>query len=231
MLLNPYRFGATGGGLLPLPIQTVDFVIGNYSTIGGSASSRSMFVPTSAAEGDLMVATVNHSTAVTAPSGWTFYFNGVNGSGSQQLSVYFKTATSGDPGSSHTWTMASSAQFVVHYTILRGSSPLSILSHASESGTSSDAAISMPESSPTNRGQYLIAAVTRSSANGDIPADVSISPGWDLRSAASSPSLPLRVACATREAVNETDVQGTWSFSPGASSPGWRTIQLVIGYT
>lgn len=231
MLLNPYRFGGGGGGLFPTPEQTVTFVAGNYLNQTDTTSSRSVFISGSTQVGDLMIATILHVGAITAPSGWTQYFNELAGSGSTRLSVWRKTAESGDIGVNRTWSQSVSTIFNINYTILRGSSPLSILGHATSAGTTGDTSIVMPTCSPTNRGQFLIAAAVRSSLGTDFPATAGLSAGWTTRSVTSSPSAPIRKQIGTRSAYNLTDVNGTFSYSPGASSPAWRTIQLFVGYT
>lgn len=229
MLLNPYRFGGGGGGLLPLPSQTISFIAGSYLNQTNATNSRSIVIPGSTAIGDLMIATIYHAATITAPSGWTQYFN--EAAGGSRLSVWAKTAASGDSGASRTWTQSASANFTVHYTIVRGDSPLSIKGNATASGTSSDTSIAIPESSPTNRGQFLIAVAARTSSSADFPATAGLSAGWTTRSVTSETSLPIRLLLGTRTATSVTDVSGTFSFSPGASSPSWRTVQLLIGYT
>lgn len=219
-------------GELPGPEQIIDFEIGNYGTVGGSANARSMFVPTQVVSGDLIVATVNHNSAVTAPAGWTLLFSGLNGGGVQSLSVYYKTAGSGDPGSNHSWTQNSTSQFVVHYSIFRGAQPLAIIDYETITGTTAAPIMAMAEATPTHQGQMLLSVVTRVMSNADVPCTANASSGWTTRSATSSPSVPIRTAVATRDAVYQTDVEGEWEITPtsGSASPGWRTAQLVIGY-
>ncbi len=231
MLLNPYRFGGGGGGLFPLPEQVVTFVAGSYLNQTDTVSSRSVIIPGTTVIGDLMVATILHVGAITAPSGWTQYFNEAAGAGSIRLSVWRKTAASGDAGASRVWTQSVTSALQVHYTVVRGSNPLSILGHATSIGTTGDTSILMPECSPTNRGQFIIAACARSSGPADIPATASLSAGWSTRSVSTSSGAPIRKLLGTRVAVNLTDTQGYFSYSPGAASPGWRAVQLLIGYT
>src|SRR5690606_30756211 len=135
MLLNPYRFGGGGGGLFPTPEQTVTFVAGSYLNETSASNSRSIVIPGSTEVGDLMVATILHVGTVTAPSGWTQYFNEAAGAGPIRLSVWWKAAESGDPGAIRSWTQNVSSNFTVHYTIVRGASPISILNHATSAGT------------------------------------------------------------------------------------------------
>src|SRR5690606_37001201 len=102
--LNPYRFGGGGGGLFPTPEQTVNFVAGSYLNDTSSSSSRSIVIPGSTEVDDLMVATILHAGTITAPSGWTQYFNEAAGAGATRLSVWWKRAESGDPRPSRSCT-------------------------------------------------------------------------------------------------------------------------------
>lgn len=220
-----------GGGVTPLPgpAQTVNWVTGSYLNQTAAASSRSLLIPGSAQVGDLMIATVYHSALLSVPSGWTLYYS--NTSGGPFISVLVKTAASGDPGSNVTWSQSASSNLTIHYTILRGDQPLSVLAHAASSGATVVTNLAVATVTPTHSGQFVITFVGRNAFNTDFPASASVSPGWTMQSVTSQASLPIRKYLATRTVENEDDEICLVTMTPDAPSLSWKSVQLLVGYT
>lgn len=136
------------------PPSVVSFVAASGTTYV-TAASQAQTIP-SAATGDLAIAFVMHRSALTSPSGWTLVLSQscVNAGTSQFLSIYKKVLASGEPGTSTTWTQATSGRMAVHMQTFHksGGSPdvldsLGITDNLSTSSTVTWPALTMPAGS------------------------------------------------------------------------------------
>lgn len=220
-----------GGGVTPLPgpEQAVTWVAGSYLNQTDAVSSRSLLIPGSTQIGDLMIATVYTGGFLNTPSGWSVYH--MDTSVTPYMFVLYKVAVSGDPGSNVTWSQGVSTNLTVHYTILRGAQPLSLLEKSTNNGATVVSNTAVAQVNPTNKGQFVITFFARLSTNTDFPASSSVSSGWTLRSLATSAGATIRKYLATRNVMNAGDTACLVTMTPDPSTTlRWKSVQLLVGY-
>lgn len=154
--------------------ETVSSIVGTADVVATSdtqyvaATSRDQTIPAATEIDDLLLAFVMHRDTLTAPSGWTLVASqnettsGVN----QTLSIYSRTAVSGDAGATTTWTQATSQRMAVHIHTLRHSGGATLEVKSSAKDAQSVASSPYPAAVATSDadGNLGIAAISYSNA-------------------------------------------------------------------
>jgi hypothetical protein len=135
------------------------FVAGS-ATAFVTSTSQNVTIPASSETGDLLLAWVMHRDNLTAPSGWTLVRNetcSIPTFPRHDLSLYSRTAASGDPGASTTWTQASSQRLAAHIQAYRGTASPTVASHDGRTVSSISTAAAVPYASiSANAGQLVV---------------------------------------------------------------------------
>jgi hypothetical protein len=224
MLLNPYRF-ASGVSATP-----VEYVAGS-STTYVVATSQSVNIPASTQDGDMLLAWVMHRSSLTPPAGWALEKTEscVGSSVSHTLSVYKRTAVSGDAGASTTWVQSSSVRLAVHIQTFRSNAPVAVLENTSrkeDNGSTGDV-VNYASITPASTLEMVVHGGTNVLASGTSATTASANPGT-LTTPASDAENRLFVAYRDVSSTGSA-FTGFFSTNSGGSGNGEVAISVRLG--
>lgn len=215
--------------------------IGASSSITFSTvTSQAVTVPATTAAGDLLLAVVMHRSAMTSvPSGWTLVDTCSFQDSTalvQYLSIYSKTAVSGDVGASTTWTQTSSSRMAVqiHAVKKSGGGTPAIIGTPSKStiSTTGTGTYTLPTVAATVANQLAFTAASTVLAGTSSPNTLALSSQWTQASPSSSTDtsnqLRLAVGSAVLSSIGASSA-GTATANVTGSTNGWGAITLLIG--
>lgn len=109
------------------------------------ATSQNVNIPTQAQVGDLLLAWVMHRSNLTPPSGWVLVRNETcSAAGTRHdLSLYLRTAITGDGGASTTWGQEASTRLAVHIQVFRRGS-IAAVGNSGAQETNVSTSVSLP---------------------------------------------------------------------------------------
>jgi hypothetical protein len=210
--------------------QGLGYVAGSSTTFV-IATSQNVSIPAAAQTGDLLLAWVMHRDNLTPPSGWTLVRNETCANSTltrHDLSLYSRTALSGDPGASTTWTQATSQRLAVHIQAYRGTASPTVASHDGSAASNILTAAAVPYASITaNAGQLVVHGASQVlSASTTINTTVTASAGA-LTTPASDLNLRMFVAYRIAPATGAQTGQFNTNVTDGTSN-GQAGISVVI---
>lgn len=203
-------------------------VVASTDTVYAEATSQTKTIPGAAAPGDLLLAVVMHRSDLTPPSGWTLVRTESvvvsGGTGTHRLSIYSRSAVSGDGGASTLWTQATSQRIaVVIQAYRRPGFAISVVAHAGRTGADSPYTVSA--ASATADYQMAVVAI---SFNGAPAGAVTPPSGYLLSTPESADNNRLGVA--RRLLSGGSASSGAFLASPaGTSGTAHAQISVVIG--
>lgn len=215
--------------------EATDSGFSSISYVGGNtvsyviATSQIVTNPTIVAN-DLLIAWVMHRDTLTPPAGWTLVRSiaFTNATLTQYLSVYKKTAVSGDSGASVTWTQATSQCMAVHVQAFRHAAIADVLSYTErvESNSSSPETVDFATITPTIAGQMIVSGVSQTTAY--------VSPTvTNFTASAGTLTTPSsvadnRLAVVYRSTTNTSSVFGNVTTNIAPTSTAEGAISLIL---
>jgi hypothetical protein len=150
-------------------LASIAYVAGSAVTYT-IATSQNATIPSATQAGDLLLAWVMHRDDLTVPSGWTLVRTQQASSTTlarHDLSVYQRTAQSGDAGASTTWTQATSQRMAVQVQTWRhpNGASLAVDTGTSLSNQSTVSPVAYSAITPTAAYQVLVHGASMSNAN------------------------------------------------------------------
>jgi hypothetical protein len=199
------------------------------TSFNSSVSSMAVNMPASTTSGDLLIAVVEvrNPGTWTLPSGWTQLFSPVSAGGVGDLTVFYRTATGSEGGTTETWT-ASVATTGVWLTVdISGWDGSSTPAYATKNSGGSPSTNSFNTVTPSwGSATTLWLALYGNTANGTT---VSSAPsgysGLTVQSTISGGGSYCCVAYADLQATATSETPGAFSTS---SDRWWMTAAIAI---
>lgn len=216
------------------------YIAAQSSVTFSTVTTQNVAVPASAAVDDLLIAAVMHRAALSSvPSGWTLV-DSVSFQDStaqvQYVSIYSKTAVSGDLGASTAWTQSSAVRMAVQLLAARktsGSGTPAVVGTPAKSSVSNtgNQTYTLPVVTATAAGQLAVGVVSTVVAASASPNTLTFSGSWAQSSPTSSTDTANQIrlgvaAMALASSGNVTSGAATGNFA--SSTNGWGAITLLL---